>query len=487
MILAGFKSNTKAPTTNYQDSIPIVVPAGTAPTTSDFQPLAAPNLNKTLIVVNSNTSTNTLSTSVADWYAAARNLDGGVPGDYYWVSFDFGTGRLATSYGDAIADIAAPYKLINSASSPIVCTGVSAKCGRNDVVGFGVTKTISELVATNGIHCILVTPGVPSGVTGYPVQFGQFPHATEVYLSLVARLKEAATNTGISSSYQFGTHSNPTILTPEATRTLPASRSLDVARPMWGRIGWVELGYNEVFSTLAQVQTIVNNAITNEAIANKSKLHILGGTAYIYGGGTVNSLATNYVGAASGFTNYGHIDTPTDYGNTLDSQPGALNDERDYWATKPAWASATPKAEYYLSGTNRQWLQLAGGGLVQPFAVVSPRLDPELTTTYSDRCTFQSGGWAYSWMSAAYNMGLFSLKNGASMSFLVTSEPGAIGLADSDAMLKALSLGYSGAEAVYRCPAKLIGPTQNNITNAGYLHGVTTVWGDPLYRPYLTA
>ena len=450
---------------------------------------------KVLLVRNSNAAQSALSTSVSDWYAAARGLDGGAAGDYFWISFDFGNGlsnlltKLAADFigvtnpnypdrGVLGTGNGRPNIVLDHATTPVTCSAHSTKIPVNQV-GLSFLASLAHVINTHAIEAVIVLPGVPAAVQGpysggAGVYYGQ---ATEVICANAPGFNGSTPylRQGASTRFAPRVHGALTLdgSTSGVTRSRPV-RGIANVFPTWGRVGWENL---DTFSSLAQVQTIVGNAIAAESQNNLSRPTVIGGTAYIFGGGTRQGTAANFAGRDMGLLNLGYVSTPGDYGAALSQQPGNNNDEFDYWQTKPAFAGS-PLAELYV-GQGLQSIQAPGGGQLSLFGLSAPILAPLLTPEFSSRLAFQAGGWAFAWLSSAELMGRFSLLNGASLSFLVTGEPFNTGIPDIDSLTTLILEGRSGCEAVYS------GATSNTLgVWLSSSTAVTTAWGDPLYAPY---
>lgn len=453
-------------------------------------PFLAPG--RVLIVRNSNAAWSTLSSGVADWYASARGLGAG----YYWLSFDFGDGtsNLITKLCADYLGIANPYYgnaswttgngnpniVLDHASTPLTCSGQSSNITASQV-GASFLASLAHVIDTYAIDVVLVTPGVPERVLG-PFNGGSgiyFGQPTEIVCSLGQRFNAVAfgdrrgDTQGVRQASICQGALTLSGTASGASRRDPLSRQLANDKPMQGRIGWAE---GVSFSSLAQVQTIVNNALAAEAENNLVKPHVIGGTAYIYGGGTRQSTAANFAARDLGVIGLGYISTPSDYGTVTLSTA-----ELGYWNAKPAWSGSalaelwSPDAFYSSQG-----VQAPGGGQLSAFAVASPRLAPIVgDSRYSDRLAFQAGGWAYSWLSDAQLLARFCLQNGGSLAFTVTGEPTSGGMADQDSLVAMLLQGRPACEAIYRA----LGSTTAG-ASPGYGWNVLSAWGDPLYAPY---
>jgi len=467
---------------------------------------------KVLLIRNSNAAVAELSASVSDWYAGARGLCGtGGAADYFWLSFDFGT---RSDYIDTAAG-RAQYPshtgpILDSATTPVTCAGCSPKIAPNQI-GQTIVNSIRHVVRTYGINALLVLPGVPrvmfaGGSNGQ--QYGQF---TELFLAYIY----ATSSSTISGNPVKAIGSSLGILTTDGTASGLSRRGQ--LRPLTdifalcnnsgaaipsGRVGVVDFSTNPfTFSTLADVQRIVNNAKQAELENNFSKLHVLGGAAYIRTGGTLMSTAVNFLGYDAGITNLSYIadspDPATGYSYTA---PTGIS-EGVLWERKPPFKGDAQAQMYvsnqYFPGTDGVFMQANGGGKVYPFGAMSMSSFhfPELSNgrfesnRYADYCEFLPGGFAYSFGSPADLTSLLAIKLGASMGFSCGGEPFTTNLCDTDAILYLLLCGLTGAEACYKANQSILYTgaqaydlAPNTLWQSTPLW--TSVHGDPLYRPY---
>jgi len=467
---------------------------------------------KVLLIRNSNAAVAELSASVSDWYAEARGLCGtGGVADYFWLSFDFGTRSdyIDTAAGRA-QDPSHTGPILDSATTPVTCTGCSPKIAPNQV-GQTIVNSIRHVVRTYGINAILVLPGVPrvmfaGGTNGQ--QYGQF---TELFLAYIY----APSSSTISGNPVKSIGSSLGTLTTDGTASGLSRRAQ--LRPLTdifalcnnssaaipsGRVGVVDFSTNPyTFSTLADVQRIVNNAKQAELENNFSKLHVLGGAAYIRTGGTLMSTAVNFLGYDVGLTNLSYIaDSPDpDTGYSYTAPAGISEDV--LWSRKPPFKGSAQAQMYvssqYLAGGVGVFMQANGGGKVRPFCAMamSGYHFPSLSNggfardQYANYCEFLPGGFAYSFGSPADESSLLAIKLGASMGFSCGGEPFTTNLCDTDAILYLLLCGLTGAEACYKANQNILytGAQAYDLAPNTLWQGIplwTSVHGDPLYRPY---
>jgi hypothetical protein len=454
---------------------------------------------KVLLIRNSNVAVAELSASVSDWYAGARGLCGtGGSADYFWLSYDFGNGAYVDTAGGRAANPSHTGPILDSATTPVACTGQSTKITSNQV-GQTLVSSIRSVVLTYGINAILVLPGVPRSIyIGGAVQTGgeyeQFIELILAYIHTYASssiptlnpLKTSADNLGMLITDGTGSGISRTGRRKPLTSIPTLCEYYSIPA---GRVGWVDRNVPaDNCSSLAEVQAIVNNAKAAELVNNFSKLHVLGGSAYIAPGGVLSSTAVNYLGRDAGLTNLSYID----YIPPTPAPQGFGYAEDELWVTKPPWAGAA-QAEWNTGtppGTQSGSIQAYGGGKITPFCVVSPRVEPYVTVSYqTDRLAFQPGGFGYGWTSSADLLSQFILKTGGSMGFGSGGEPWSNNLDDSDALLYLLLLGCTGVEACNKAGSafKYTGPSVRDMPS-GYTYSGPAIWtsvqGDPLYRPY---
>ena len=466
---------------------------------------------KVLLIRNSNVAVAELSTSVSDWYAGARGLCGtGGATDYFWLSFDFGN-RI--DYVDTAAGrVQHPSHtgpILDSATTPVTCSGCSPKVVVSQV-GQTLVNAIRHVVSTYGINALLVLPGVPrvmfaGGSSGQ--QYGQF---TELFLAYIY----ATGSSTISGNPVKTPNSSLGLLTTDGTASgfsrsgqlrpltdiFALCNSAGAAIPS-GRVGVVDFSTNPyTFSTLSDVQRIVNNAKQAELENNFSKLHVLGGAAYIRTGGTLMSTAVNFLGYDVGLTNLSYIaDNP--YPGEYSWTAPAGESEGVLWSRKPPFKGSAQAQMYvssqYIPGTDGVFMQANGGGKVYPFCAmaISGYHFPELSNgrfvsnRYADYCEFLPGGIAYSFGSPSDLTSLLAIKLGASMGFSCGGEPFTTNLCDTDAILYLLLCGLTGAEACYKANQGILytGAQAYDLAPNTLWQGIplwTSVHGDPLYRPY---
>jgi len=478
---------------------------------------------KVLLIRNSNAAFSSLSSSVSDWYASARGLTVANAADYFWVSFDFGDGtkntatKRMTDYIGVLnpnyVNAANPNGQIlgpgNGLQNLTIDDGVFAVTGKSAkvtaaTVGQALLPALSAIYTTHAIECVLVLPGVPQALWG-PFDSGAgiiFAQDIELFL---AKAKTASTVSSNSRKVTSMSNYTPGIVHgplngPAPSGALPAQfpsavmrrsalrRLGHVTKPenvAFGRVGWALGGSS--FSSLAEVQAMVNNALSVEATDNKAKKVVVGGTAYIFGGGVMNTMAANYAARDYGLTNFGYVSG---------SSGGIGDSESLMWAAKPSWAGSAlaiaggtgTTATYAADGTtlisgttDSSRIQGPGGSTLNTWGVMVAIVAPDISNSaHNNDITWQAGGWAYSWMSAAGQMRIYSLKHGASLSWGTAGEPFANNIGDVDSLFLNLLSGYCGSEAAYRAVCSTTGGTGLN----GGINKYTSAWGDPLYAPF---
>lgn len=451
---------------------------------------------KVLLVRNSNPAFAALSQAVGDWYAQARGLNGpGGAADHYWMSFDFGPGteqlctrmfsdyvgvpnpnfnNLITGAGNNL-----PLRILDNGS--VTCVDHSAKLASN-LRGMALGPALSQAYMGNDIECVLVLPGVPGEVVG-PFNHGNFggtglafAQDTELLLAIAAQPGVASGPLRAWPNDAYGRLNTFNLLgqgqwRSATTRPGPAKplRGLRFQRGMpCGRVGWSD--NRTQYSSLAQVQAMVNNALACEATNNLNKPLLTGGTAYIFGGGVVNQVAANYAARDLGVTNLGYVT----------GHPGGNGDgEQALWAQRPALAGV-PMARVMQPNVG-DMIEAQAGGLLQVWGAMLSRVAPNYQLPLDmNSLSFLPGGWAHSWTSSSNAMRDFALLQGASLAFGNAGEPFATNLADVDCLLLALLHGYCGAEAARRATNNTVGGTGFQTGSNAY----TNAWGDPLYAPY---
>jgi hypothetical protein len=446
---------------------------------------------KVLLIRNSNAAVAGLSASVSDWYAGARGLCGtGGAADYFWLSYDFGNGAYVDTAAGRVQYPAHIGPILDSATTPVTCTGQSTKITSTQV-GQTLINSIRSVVSTYEINAILVLPGVPLVVYSGGAIGGQYGQYIELILANISAYSSSSIPTSpptkatgdnlgmlITDGAGSGTSRTGRLRPLTAISTLCQGCSIPA-----GRVGWVtSSAAASNCSSLVEVQAIVNNAKAAELVDPYSKLHVLGGTAYVFSGGVLSSTAVNYLGRDVGLRNLSYI---------ADGIEGSGSAEQDLWLTKPPWAGTAQAQMVRESGVGGpQTVQTYGGGRITPFCLVSPRIEPIVTQSYyTDRMAFAPGGFGYAWQSTASLLSDFILKTGGSMGFGSGGEPFAPNLIDSDALLYLLMLGCTGVEACYKAGQnwQYTGPPVRDLPSGTITSGGaswTSVQGDPLYAPY---
>ena len=299
------------------------------------------NPQNVLLIGNANTHPKITELSgIGDWYANARGLTDS-NGNYYWLTFDFGTAtHVALDKNKNGSNV---YPLIDG-NNGVKCVACSPKFP-SVLVG----KTIPQICVylnslnTYSFDAVLVLPGVPKSIyyDDYNVTNDYFNNQyTEMVLAyFFARI--GIGNSGGShysnftyiERYEFnystylhdsmgpmiadGTAIDAPNRLPNGFYRTAAPKQLTTIKnfkyyyqPIYfGRIGWVSTDGSESNpdylyawggSSFDQVKTIVNNAIAAEKTDNFSQLHILGGIAYSWNGGALPSIALNRLGYSAG-------------------------------------------------------------------------------------------------------------------------------------------------------------------------------------------
>lgn len=504
------------------------------------------NPQKVLLIYNTNSDSRiqALNTqggiNLRDWYAQVRGLTGGGgTTDYYYLGFDFGTASYVTMGGYTVSGVPSI-----DGSTSITCTDSSPKMLSQ--VGITLPRALSNIGNLYNLEAILVMPGVPKRIQNGAASFnnqqyielylaGGLGGNVTLYLPSTPILATAGCM-GVCSVDATITGTNG-ITRPAAPKSLTSIRDLSPGSPTYfGRIGWVlsdgsstdsNYAYAWGCSSFAQTQTIVTNAIAAEQVDNFSKLHVLGGTAYVAGGGgfaqggVLSGVQTNYLANSAGITNLTYIEGLMGVGYSEASWwPGSpvpvatSNGARPYW-----WNGATaaqvfksnypPAKSYsmnpaYTSGDpGDQYITGANGSAIQPFALLSPRIAPKLNDSRCTVLSFAPGGIAYAWMSAAAYFQEFCLRTGGSLAFGCGGEPGGDSVQDTDAILYWLLNGFTGAEASYKAGSnwaytgvvagwnfstnsaqnETFPGTSYNFNNGAHPFRMSP-HGDPLYAPY---
>jgi hypothetical protein len=454
------------------------------------------NPQKVLLIYNTNSDSRiqALNTqggvNLRDWYAQARGLTtGNGPTDYYYLGFDFGTASYVTMGGYTVSGVTSI-----DGSTATACTDCSPKLPPS-FVGQTLPQVFSYLNVNLQIELVLVMPGVPKRIQNGTSSYnnGQY---IELYLAgglgknygfpfgylPVSPILATAGCMGICSVDATITGTNG-ITRPAAPKSLTSICILSPGSPTYfGRIGWVlsdgsstdsNYAYAWGCSSFAQTQTIVTNAITAEQVDNFSKLHVLGGTAYVAGGGgfaqggVLSGVQTNHLANSAGITNLTYIDGFMGSGYSEASwwvgypDPVCPNGTRPLWwggataaqvfkSNYPPAKSLSMNPAYTFGDPGDQYITGANGSAIQPFVLMSPRIAPKLSDSRCSVLSFAPGGIAYAWMSAAAYLQEFCLRTGGSLAFGCGGEPGGDSVQDTDTILYWLLNGFTGAEASYK-------------------------------------
>lgn len=464
---------------------------------------------RVLLVRNTHASVAADCAAISDWYANARGLVDQNPDDYFWLGFDFGAlaGTRIASKAHADAEGAQPgiTLVIDHATTPITCSAKSAKITTAQV-GWPAVEAISQTVRDHKIDALLVLPGVPEYFyyfTNFGHPYFQYPQNLELFLATCVsagqtRIKQApggeqfldrptGSQVGLSRLFTDGTtsgsarRSEPRPLTSAHEYCVPTGKCIPS-----GRVGYIRLDTIQ-HCTLADVQRIVNGGLQAELEDNFTKLHVLGGTAYIHSGGVLISTATNFLGFDAGVN--------LAYANNSHAFLSGLGySEAELWPRKPPFKGSPTAATVELTGPS--WSIVGPNDTkVMPFALMTPNLSPKVTDPICvAHLGFLPGGYAFCWTSGAKWASVYCLETGGSLGFGVAFEPDASGLLESDQLLNLLLHGYTGAEAVHRARQDAVhtGPSVRDLASGQTIpfsgHSSNRSWvsphGDPLYAPY---
>lgn len=520
------------------------------------------NPKKVLLIRNTNAAVASLSATTSDWYAVARGLTEASDSDYFWMGFDLGNGsqklatRLAADFNVfdtpglhnpnadyvsgqmySLGQSSASCKVLDSLTSPVVCDSHSAKITTSRV-GQAIFDAIGSVINTYGIEAVFVLPGVPVNLLGPFYNQGVFTHpATDVgsyygqhleialahshvWMGAAPYTRKVGTRSQVGSPGTLFTDGNSSGWNgvnrklPGKPMSSPKNLASSGGPIAWGRVGSAS-NNSATWSTLATVQTMVNNAKAAEAVSNLDKLHVLGGTAYIEPGGVLDSLAVNKLGFDVGLTNFGYVQEtffykssttngnydnfvadlgtdPNAYiglgltgGTVVSATQGYGYSEDEIWAIKPAW-KGTPIARMYRRAEGYESLAAADSNVITTFGAASPRIGGDVV---ANKWAFAPGAWVYSWMSAADAPSYHCLLNGGSLGFTCAGEPYNVNISETASVLLLLFRGFTGAECTFRALSSVTytgvavrdRSTGSNFSSGGaYL----SAHGDPLYAPY---
>jgi len=535
------------------------------------------NPQKVLLIYNTNSDSRiqALNTqggvNLRDWYAQVRGLTGGGgTTDYYYLGFDFGTAAQIGINGSYLGSPSI------DGPNAITCTDSSPKMPSQ--VGIKLPTALANISNLYNLEAVFVMPGVPRQVAiGNPIPSPSPPSSgsnygnnqyLEIYFAVAMGKGASFPNGYIQTNFiqEMTSTMGPLITdaTPNYTQNhvpngyyrtaapkpLTKIRSFSGIYPTYyGRIGWVfsdgsgtdpDFNYAWGCSNFVQTQTIVNNAIAAEQVNNFSKLHILGGSAYVEGsnfglGGTLASIAVNKLGISAGLTTTYIEDNPSVLPEV--QLQGPTNSERGLWdgypqppSNQPAypaypdrpmwWGGAWPvfqttpgaqRAQGITGGNYQLTVQGYGTTPIQPFCLISPKIYPVNSDPVAKNyLSFAPGGFSFGWGSACTWLQDYSLRNGASMSFGCGGEPFGLAIVDSDALLYWLLNGFTGSEAVYKAGVSCFKYTGQSVgwtdsTPNGFFPALNfgdnwglppktiangcrgqliSVLGDPLYAPY---
>jgi hypothetical protein len=391
------------------------------------------DLTKILIIYN---SSNSQSKTNADWYAAARGIDGGVAGSYQYLGFALGSGDLRT-----VRDAGAHSSALLIDDGTLTCSA-SLSSAYN---GQGLVTAIANCIADHGIQMVFSESLVPQNLYGpftYPISPVGFFSLCPTLVNVAAANRTSDRNV-IGSAGSGGL--NYTF--NDVTKKLPSQygrKWLTFNKNIpCGRIGY--FGCSTV-----ELQRCVNDAIWAESQDNRGKLHVIGGNAYTAGGDLAHTQQANTF-FANFLPDLSHLGYFNKTVATWQGTAGVFDWDGFCSGATPI----TPNPFATLFSAN----PYAGAGV--PIV---------LNTQYA------RGGWAYDWGSGAFWAGYASVQNGACSAITDESEPFAYGLPSIDAVAAALVAGLTMAEAVF-----LSGTIQNDNTMRLYN---SMAHGDPLYTPY---
>lgn len=445
---------------------------------------------KVLIIVNTNTdigispaspsmagypTISAASLANAEYYATARGLR--TNGNYLRMGFDFGSAW-------------------NSELTPTEITPVMGVGGFNALLPTSVTTTLgattsyaampmmtalSKFIVDQGVQAILIECNVPpcvwaasepnSVISYIPIEcflsfaptFGSLAIPTTVtisggisYSSLARNIVKSlpgSTKKSNLASVAFGNLMTGTF-PKSAALQIYKSKQLVIMLPN-GRIGYPG-------STSTDIHRIVTDALWAEGQDNRSKLHLIGGYPYAYNNVPYDNVTSNYLFGIAGFTNLQHFDRdwqqPVEYSGSMVSYTSWL-------------AGALPTASFGLlhgSGSQecRDYLAL---GSVPNYRGGTTVTGSGFSGIFNSHSPIR-GGWSFAWQSSAFMQGMCTLTKGGAASVCNVWEPLADGLPGQLEFAVNLLSGLTMMESVY-LSSEMTEPR-------------TTVYGDPLYRPY---
>lgn len=422
---------------------------------------------KVLVIGNSSRADDR---AMAEWYAVARGL-GADAANFHFLSADFGA-------GSGLANWRVGYPVTAS-----LRPGQPANQAR--YVGQDFLTALRNMLQDGEIQALLVTPGVPqldnynptsaatfsvvngeqwitdenfsygvAGTFGQPIEarmcqankpvtykncanFLTYQRrgvgsAAEGYLS-----KYQAVDWGWVDYHRDTPYSQIKAMYPSAYESQTINNIVG-----WGRIGWPGC-------TLANIQRVVADALWAESQDNSGKQHIIGGALYL---GTEPPSA-QYLSwkcfSDAGWSDLYHFNNATE----LAENPGyTANNTLNFSDYAAGAAPVNAFATMLESSTGNT------GALFQPGGAIY------------NATSFPRGAWGFWWTSYAANFAKMLLSKpgtGGVAAFTSVNEPYANGLIRVDHAAASLLNGASMLEAI--------------VDGAPFN---TTVWGDPLYRPY---
>ena len=453
---------------------------------------------KVLIIVNTNTAAGLTSPSMvgyptlsaasltnADYYATARGMK--TNGNFLRMGFDFGSAWNSALTPTEIS----PIQGIGNITS-LLPTKVSTAAGDSTAYNaLPMMKALSNFIIDNGVQAILVECNVPPCVWVATPLTEYMPIECFLAFAPIFGIKGVLTEvigTGGSSLTALVNYVYPPGL-PGATKkplspsqvvgnlligTFPKSNSLQFYRSAQqaiilpnGRIGYPG-------AQTSDIQRMVTDAIWAEGQDNRTKLHLIGGHPYTtvpsdswlpFSNFPYDNVSSNYLFSSIGFSNIEYFDNdwtrPPEYVGTM--------------VSVAAWEAGTlPTSTFgllYGSGSQTP-------GAYQPAGPTYNYLNGTSTNgtaggIYTSHTALR-GGWSFAWQSSAYMQGICTLRKGGAASVCNVYEPRSDGLPGQLEFAANIVSGMSMMESVY-LSAAMRAPR-------------TTVYGDPLYRPYkLTA
>ena len=391
------------------------------------------NANRALVVFNTSVAQ---SEANADAYAAARGLL--VAGSYVKMGFPLGTASQVTS--------AAKSGTLDS----ITCAKSLSRDGTtNAYVGQQLLTAIATAAVDNACECVLVESACPVTVDGFDMNstygdigpFESFCAGAPIFAPESPSLRALAQMTGLTGK----TAKNLSVMSGNvALGCYPVSplqnrfNAANYARFLpSGRIGFYGC-------SAADVARIVSDSVWAEGQTNLSKYHLVGGDTYSPNQSAADNVTANAIFASTGIGSVLRrldVDTQPEYAGTAISKS----------AYESGALSLNLFGLLYSNGSQSAADYQPGGGIYGSVSV-------------------QRGAWGFVWQSSAFLLANMLMAKGAAAAIANVREPYANGLPGIVEVAVALVAGLSVMESVY-LSAAMTAPR-------------TTVYGDPLYRPY---